>query len=122
MNAFHAKVNGLCLVYRLALQDDRTLEDIRKIFKANREAPDPVMLSTAAASSTSDFNEHLKAFRKALSDSRISGSLSFGLKFQLHRLVQNCVLTSRLALQLLQALVALGKDFDDISLAEGVRA
>lgn len=97
----HAKVSGMCLVYRFSLLDHRMISTVRSLLSRNVKAPPQTVMSTPVVYPTQSIVDIYTRLNYYLTDQGYYGRQPFAMLYQLDRLARNGVLPPQKVVDLL---------------------
>ena len=101
INDKHAKIAGVCFVYRITLSDYNQLGAVRTLLNRNPKMPPTISTGTPTVLPPESLDQSSVRLSHELTDSSRYGKLPFNMLYQLDRLARNGVLSPRKVQELL---------------------
>ncbi|WPG97695.1 RNA-dependent RNA polymerase 1 [Acrodontium crateriforme] len=117
----HEKLSGICLVYRVKLSNPRAIIEVRKLLESNSNMPSTLTLLTKVHAPQQTLQNSWQILNHELTDTRRFGHQAFGIRYQLHRLASNSILSPERVLDLIPQVTRLVQDFGNDAMQSGLR-
>lgn len=101
INAAHAKVAGVALVYRIQLGNAHVISAVKTLLRRSSKMPPTLALETRVFGPVESLSQSFARLDNELTDVNRFGGKPFRIRFQLHRLASNAILSPRIVVLLI---------------------
>ena len=109
IDANHAKLAGLCFVYRVTLSNYNELSTVRTLLLGNPKMPAVVNLQTPRMAPIESLDLSFTRLDRELTDTKRFGGEPFALRYQLYRLAKNGMMSPLKVIELLPKVKAVSE-------------